>query len=144
MKRSKQRRLPLQTYKSQQIEQEQLKTSQIKTSKYLIYSTGYPPGSGSYSGLFTRSGGVCWALFRPTCEISAVRPRVAAPSIQWNGRHPLSLFPEGPLPQGRPVHSRWLIFPLALRLLRRVHSDTFFYNLKTLLYSRARIESVLE
>src|SRR6218665_3560796 len=59
-------------------------------------STGYPPSSGSYSGLLPWPGGVCWALLRPTCEIFAVpsgAPEVAAHSAQWNGGYSLSLFP---------------------------------------------------
>src|SRR6218665_2939639 len=45
----------------------------------LMYSTGCPSSSGSYSVLVPWSGGVSWVLLRPTSEIFAVPPR--APEV---------------------------------------------------------------
>src|SRR6218665_1707929 len=75
----------------------------------LMYSTGCPSSSGSYSVLLPWSGGVSWVLFHPTSEIFAVPPRapeVAVHSAHWNRGY--SLFHLLVPPQPRPVHSRWL------------------------------------
>src|SRR6218665_120088 len=72
-----------------------------------MYSTGCPSSSGSYSVLVPWSGGVSWALLRPTSEIFAVPPRapeVAVHSAHWNRGY--SLFLLLVLPQPRPVHSQ--------------------------------------
>src|SRR6218665_1188378 len=75
----------------------------------LIYSTGCPSSSGSYSVLVPWSGGVSWVLLRPTSEIFALplrAPEVAAYSAHRNRGYSLFLLLVPPQP--RPVHSRWL------------------------------------
>src|SRR6218665_3807458 len=51
----------------------------------LMYSTGCPSSSGSYSVLVSWSGGVSWVLLRPTSEIFAVLPR--APEVAVHSDH---------------------------------------------------------
>src|SRR6218665_1801312 len=75
----------------------------------LMYSTGYPSGSGSCSVLVPWSGGLSWVLLRATSEIFAVPPR--APEVAVHSTHRnrgYSLFLLLVPPQPRPVHSRWL------------------------------------
>src|SRR6218665_2733527 len=60
----------------------------------LMYSTGCPSSSGSYSVLVPWSGGVSWVLLRPTSEIFAVPPRaqeVAVHSAHRNRGYSLFL-----------------------------------------------------
>src|SRR6218665_1224960 len=68
---------------------------------------------GEMSGY--RSGGVFWALLRPTSEIFAIppwAPEVAVPSDQWNGKFSLSHLPV--LQLARLTHSRWLAPPFGM------------------------------
>src|SRR6218665_216639 len=115
-----------------------------------MYSTSYSSSSGSYSVLLPWSGDVSWALLQPTEEIFAVppwAPEFTAPSAQWIGvvfvpvahtsaRQTRAFSVVGP--------SVWNGHPLALRLLPRVLSDTFFSSLKVGLFSHARIGSASE
>src|SRR6218665_1559976 len=97
-----------------------------------MFFTGCLYITALYSVSLPWSGGAYWALLRPTSMIFAIpsrAPEVTVPSDQWNV---LSLLPV--LQPVRLVHSRrqalcleWTsIGPLALRLLPRVHSDTFY------------------
>src|SRR6218665_2923241 len=51
----------------------------------LMYSTGCPSSSGSYSVLVPWSGGVSWVLLRHTSEIFAIPPR--APEVAVHSDH---------------------------------------------------------
>src|SRR6218665_2260152 len=57
----------------------------LRTFACLMYSTGCPSSSGSYSVLVPLSGGVSWVLLRPTSEIFAVPPR--APEVAVRSDH---------------------------------------------------------
>ena len=57
----------------------------LRTFACLMYSTGCPSSSGSYSVLVPLSGGVSWVLLRPTSEIFAVPPR--APEVEVHSAH---------------------------------------------------------
>ena len=73
----------------------------------LMYSTGCPSSSWSYSVLVPWSGGVSWVLLRPTSEIFAVpsrAPEVAVHSAHRNRGY--SLFLLHVHPQPGPVHYR--------------------------------------
>src|SRR6218665_3336938 len=93
----------------------------------LMYSTGCPSSSGSYSVLVPWSGGVSWVLLRPTSEIFAIPPRAPEAAVHSDHRNRgYSLFLLLVHPQPRPVHSRWLHgpsvwngLPLSQRLLPR-------------------------
>ena len=88
--------------------------------------------SGSYSVLLSWSGGVCWVLLWPTCEIFAgrypsTRGRSSLCSLEWG-----VLFVPFARTSTRQTSafsvvcpSTWNGLPLALRLLHRVHSHTF-------------------
>src|SRR6218665_1522339 len=72
------------------------------------------------------------------------RGRSSLCSMEREGTSSLSLFPV--LPQGRLVHSRWSVaLPSGMDFRRpsdcRVLSDTFYYGLKTVLFSRAGIRN---
>src|SRR6218665_562872 len=76
----------------------------------LMYSTGCPSSSGSYSVLVPWSGGVSWVLLRPTSKISAIPPRAPEAAVHSDHRNRgYSLFLLLVHPQPRPVHSPWLV-----------------------------------
>src|SRR6218665_1451656 len=117
----------------------------------LMYSTGCPSSSGSYSVLVPWSGGVSWVLPRPTSEIFASPPR--APEVAVHSAHRnrgYSLFLLLVPPQPRLVHSRWLAPLCRMGILCRndcspaFFVDAFYSSLKTRLFSRARVGSASE
>ena len=77
-------------------------------------------------------------------------PEVAVHSAQWDGGY--SLFLLLIPPQAKPVHSWWLVPLCGLGFLwhsdcsplPRIHSDTFYSSLKTVLFSRTRVGSASE
>ena len=80
-----------------------------------------------------------WSLWE-IVAVPARLPEVAAPSAKWKVGYSLTPCPfdkaDPCIFGGWPLCVEW-----ALQLLTRVHADTFYSSLKTILFSRARIGS---
>src|SRR6218665_278152 len=133
------------------------------TNKYTLktrhtcvaYSTGYPSSSVSYSLLLLWSGGVSWALLRPSCEIFPVptrAPEAAAPSTLRSRGYSLRLLLRASTRQTRAYSAvgpfAWNELPghfyCSPEFILTLSILTFYSSLKTVLCSRARIGGASE